>query len=211
MQSSVQKLIISTKPYLPIPLIGLSGYLLTLLHDSFYNSVGELLTYKGLLIICTLLILLSLYMLSLYYSVKHIKNSQATNKNDLDISDETIRLTRKTSLAPIEQKSIALPKKEPANPIDYEKFHTFNGLTYKFDVRDGTLYQGIYCPDDKVVMQSRYIFNNNYLWQCPICKKNHRLSDEESKLAHVNFSNILIAFTKGHLKKLPTESKKENS
>jgi uncharacterized membrane protein len=164
-----------------------------------YNDIGSWLGYKKLLNICWSLLLLVVTLTILYFS-KHVSKK-----------DSLVEAIIKPEIKPAEQKPIVFPKKEPANPIDYEKFHTFNGLTYKYDSRDGTLYHGIYCPDDKVVMQSRYIFNGNYLWECPICKKNHKLSDEESKLAHVNFSNILIAFTKGHLKKLPAESKKVSS
>lgn len=88
MLTSLQKRKAEIIKWLPMPIIALFCYLLTLIPEPFYNSVGALITYRMLLITCTILILLSLF----FYFLPRLKRKELelTDKLEKEASNEKI-------------------------------------------------------------------------------------------------------------------------
>lgn len=98
------------------------------------------------------------------------------------------------------------------------KFHTYNGITFKYEPLTGVVYHYPHCPDDKIPLISfneiiKKIsgnFSTGTIYQryrCDVCGFILSMSDPEIKKNWQVFADLLSAFNSGHISSLPTKSK----
>jgi len=113
-----------------------------------------------------------------------------------------------TTLQHINQAITQISK--PEKPVQYEHFHTFDGITFKYNSGNGQLFQSPYCSYHHVKMEDLFdpLLNSRGLtrFKCPICKEAVSIRDYDFKNIKESFASILDAFVKGHLPELPSKS-----
>jgi hypothetical protein len=101
-------------------------------------------------------------------------------------------------------------KFDPPEPIRQEKFHTFDGVTFKYHLDNGFIFPHYFCSKHFVQLIDRTepkhrLLNMSY-YKCPICKELLLIGDQNLKDITKGFHAIMMSFIAGHLKELPTKS-----
>ena len=109
---------------------------------------------------------------------------------------------------PRQKKSIRPLASKPEKSGENEKFHTFNGITFKYNSSNGIVFQYPYCPKDKIEMEEIMVMNR-VIYKCFVCKTEIKLDRYEFTRIRDNFERIIASHIKGHLPELPKESEKD--
>jgi hypothetical protein len=182
-------------------LLGLAALATGQISEGAYVILGKWIGYRWLVTLVVLSGLMSLCLLIAYlilYFQKREIESTPTNA----LPQNLIRIEQ----TPIHQKV------EPEEPVQWEKFHTFGGITFEFHSNNGKILQYPCCPKHHTLMaRLRHDYPGSRLihYKCDICTEHVDIDEGKLKKTVESFDRVLAAFVKGHLPELPTKSETE--
>lgn len=115
------------------------------------------------------------------------------------------------SINPIKEEETSIFKPVQKEPIQPEKFHTFDNITFMYHANSGKIYDGCYCSKHHVQMlaKEKRAMGMRYSiieFKCRLCKEHFEVDVVTLDAIHTNFQVILQAYIKGHLTELPIRS-----
>jgi hypothetical protein len=155
------------------------------------------------MILTFLLLLIALYFLLSYLFVNFKLSKIKPTPDKIDSTILPIQTIKKEKIEP--------PKVEPEKPVHWEKFATFDGVTFKYRSGSGEIFPGYFCSKHHVQMltKDKRALGMRYsivYCKCPMCKEHLEMDVVTLDAIKTSFQVILESYVKGHLKELPTRS-----